>query len=277
MTRRIMLYYRPERKDAVEAAQQVRELLETHGIVTVSPDCREAVELLVVFGGDGTILEAAEYARERNIPIVGVNLGHVGFLAEAEPEDLDYLADQIVNRHYRVDNRMTIDICVKRPDGSIGKSWALNDAAVIGTDRGHPALLALGVDGRAVSEFGADGLIIATPTGSTAYSFSCGGPVIWPDVEALAVTPLAAHGLFTRPLVVAPNSTLEVQILSQQRQDSEVWCDGRRILSAPPGSSITAVRGQHPVLLARISQIPFSARLVAKFNLPVERWGKKEP
>lgn len=275
MSRKVMVFCRQHRQDAVSAAQALSGLLEKAGIEVVEEGWHGDVELIVVLGGDGTILAAAEHARRYDVPIVGVNLGHVGFLAEAEEEDLSFLAEKIVARQYTVEQRMTLDITVNRPGQPAASSWAVNDAAILGKDRGHPTTFALAVDGRAVSEFGADGLIVATPTGSTAYSFSVGGPVVWPDVKALVVSPLAAHGLFTRPLVLGPKSELEILVLPDEFEGAQVWCDGRRILEAPAGSLIRVVKGKHPIRLARISDAPFSARLVAKFDLPTEGWKRR--
>lgn len=280
MTRNITVFYRSHQAKALASAQVLNKKLCSAGLeVTAIDDAKQSIEnteLIVVLGGDGTILQAAEMARDYDIPIMGVNLGHVGFLAEAEHSDLQTVAQRIIDQSYTVDKRLTLDVKITCPDGTVFYNWALNEAAILGVDRGHPARYALGVDGEAVSEFGADGLILSTPTGSTAYSFSAGGPVVWPNVQALEVVPLAGFGLFTRPLVVDPESVLEVLVLSDQRQKIEVWCDGRRVSAAAPGSTIRATKGKRPIRFARISEIPFSARLVAKFDLPVEGWRRKD-
>lgn len=273
MTKRtIMVFNHRQRQEAIETAKKVRHILGAAGIDTVDRDSDKPVELIIVLGGDGTILEAAYIAQRQQVPIVGVNLGHVGFLAEAEEENLEYLCRRVINSDYQVDRRMCIDVEVCSPDGKIATDWAANDIAVHCTDSGHPALLYFGVDGRAVSEYGADGLIVSTPTGSTAYNFSVGGPVVWPDVQALVLSPLAAHGLFTRSLVLSPNSVLEIQVLPNQVQDCEVWADGNRVLPAPPGTSIRVTKSDSDMQLARLVSQPFSARLVKKFGLPVEGW-----
>lgn len=275
--RTIMVFNHRHRQAALEAAVKVRAFLENAGIRVVDRDSsEETIELIIVLGGDGTILEAANIARRQQVPIVGVNLGHVGFLAEAEQEELDELCRRVIAGEYAIERRMCIDVEVRPPDGTMQSEWAANDVVVLYTDRGHPALLAFGVDGEAVSEYGADGLIVSTPTGSTAYNFSVGGPVVWPDVQALVLSPLAAHGLFTRSLVVGPASVLEIQVLPQQVQDCEVWADGRRMLKAPPGTSIRVTKSQVDMQLARLISPPFSARLVKKFGLPVEGWRSRK-
>ena len=171
--------------------------------------------------------------------------------------------------NYSVNTRMTLDVEVLHPDGTIHRNWALNEAALEKRDRARMLEVTIGVDGQAVSSFGCDGLVMATPTGSTAYAFSGGGPVIWPSVEALLLVPLAAHALFTRPLVLGPESCLEVGVQHAGFGGAEVWCDGRRCLDVPVGSRIRVTRAARPVRLARLNDAPFSTRLVRKFDLPV--------
>ena len=271
-TRTVMVFTHHHRLAAAAAAEQVSTYLSQAGIEVVPRGFEGPVDLIIVLGGDGTILEAAYVAHHHQVPVLGVNLGHVGFLAEAEEEDLEELCQRVIAGDYSVEHRMCIDVEVREPDGSVSREWAANDIVVQNTDRGHPALLAFGVDGEAVSEYGADGLIVSTPTGSTAYNFSVGGPVVWPDVQALVLSPLAAHGLFTRSLVLGPASVLESQVLGNQQQICEVCADGRRLIQAPPGSIVTVTKSEISMSLARLVSPPFSARLVRKFGLPVEGW-----
>lgn len=277
MNRRILVVSHEGRDDAVEAADRVSADLQSHGIDVVRDGTAEGAELVMVLGGDGTILRAAELARTFDVPLLGVNLGHVGFLAEAEPEALPDVVARAVARDYTVEERMTIDVVVRTPDGREERDWAINEVAVEKSTRARMVELTLGVDGREVSTLGCDGLVLATPTGSTAYAFSGGGPVVWPDVEALLAVPIAAHALFTRPMVVGPSSVLEVEVLTYDRSGGVIWCDGRRTLSAPPGTRIQVRRGEQPVRLARLFPAPFSGRLVAKFNLPVTGWRTRAP
>jgi NAD+ kinase len=229
----------------------------------------EGAELVVVLGGDGTILRGAEMARAAASPLLGVNLGHVGFLAEAEPDALPDTVRRIVACDYVVEERMTIDVEVRRDDVVVAQEWALNEASVEKTARQKMLELVVAVDGRPLSRWGGDGVVMATPTGSTAYAFSAGGPVVWPEVEALLLVPLSAHALFARPLVVAPTSTLAIDIVSPT---GALWCDGRRTFDLPPGARIEVRRGTEPVRLARLHLAPFTDRLVAKFALPVQGW-----
>jgi NAD+ kinase len=234
----------------------------------------DGCELLVVLGGDGTLLRGAEYARASGVPMLGVNLGRVGFLAEAERDDLDQVVDRVVARAYEVEERMTLDVQVRcNGDGGhiVHTDWALNEATVEKAARERMLEVVMEVDGRPVSGFGCDGVVCATPTGSTAYAFSAGGPVVWPHVEALLMVPISAHALFARPLVTAPDSVLAVEV-HRHTGHGVLWCDGRRTVELPPGARVEVRRGAAPVRLARLHRAPFTDRLVAKFALPVAGW-----
>lgn len=238
------------------------------------------IEVALVLGGDGTILRAAELLRGSACPILGVNLGHVGFLAEAESHDLTFTIDRVLAGEYQVEERMTLEVCAYRPSPNGGgsavaeeiitRTWAVNEASV--EKRGRMLEVAMGVDGRPLSSFGCDGVVLATPTGSTAYSFSAGGPVVWPGVQALLAVPLAAHALFNRPIVVGPQSVLTVEILPQSGGLGVLWCDGRRRTELPVGAVVEARRSELPLRLARIDEGVFTDRLVNKFHLPVSGW-----
>ena len=235
------------------------------------------VELVMVLGGDGTILRAAELVRGVDVPLLGVNLGHVGFLAESERADLAQTVQWIASRSYSVEVRMTIDVTVWVQGHKVAHSWALNEAAIEKASRERMIEVVTEVDGKPLTSFGCDGVVLATPTGSTAYAFSAGGPVVWPEVEALLIAPISAHALFARPLVVSPHSRLAVEILNRTDAQGVLWCDGRRCVDLPPGARVEVTRSARPVRLARISATPFSARLVRKFELPIHGWRGPAP
>ncbi|HEX6446066.1 MAG TPA: NAD kinase, partial [Streptosporangiales bacterium] len=236
------------------------------------PAAAYGARLVVVLGGDGTLLRAAELARPARTPLLGVNLGHVGFLAEAERDDLGVLLDRIVHAEYDVEERMTLEVSVHRNGDEVCRTWALNEASVEKAERERMLEVVVGVDGRPLSRWGCDGVVCATPTGSTAYAFSCGGPVVWPEVAAMLVVPISAHALFARPLVVSPESSITVQLAPERTTHGVLWSDGRRAFDLPPGSRVEVGRSDLPVLLARLHPHPFSDRLVAKFGLPVQGW-----
>ena len=232
----------------------------------------EKPDLILTLGGDGTLLKAAEIAYREDVPLLGINFGHMGFLTETTADSIGFVLRQIAAGDYGIDPRMTLEVRIVSPDGAVRDVWSLNDAVVLHSDNAHPAEFAFVVDGQVVSTYAADGIILATPTGSTAYAFSSGGPVVWPETQAIVMAPLAAHGLFTRPLVVAPTSHLEVGVLESNRVAPTVWLDGRREVVAPPGSRIEVTAGSQPIKLVRLDDTPFAARLVSKFNLPVVGW-----
>jgi len=203
---------------------------------------------------------------------VGVNLGHVGFLAESEREDLQATVARVLNQDYTVEERMALDVVVTVGAEEIYTTWALNEATVEKVSRERMLEVVIEVDARPLSSFGCDGVVIATPTGSTAYSFSAGGPVVWPSLDALLLVPLSPHALFSRPLVVGPESVLAVELLDRNRGGGVLWCDGRRGIDVPPGARVEARKSDVPVRLARLTPGPFSDRLVRKFSLPVTGW-----
>ena len=289
--RRVLVLAHTGRPAAVRAAEELVALLDAAGLAAVlvpeeaaalAPAARSAVdltdpddvldgaELVVVLGGDGTVLRAAEIVRGSPVPLLGVNLGHVGFLAEAERDDLAGIVHRIADRSFEVEERMTLDVTVDLDGEPLGRTWAVNEASVEKAERERMIEVVLEVDGRPVSEFGCDGVVMATPTGSTAYAFSAGGPVVWPEVEALLLVPISAHALFARPLVVAPTSVPAVELLPPG--GAVLWCDGRRTLPLPAGARVQVRRSGLPVRFARLARPPFTDRLVAKFELPVRGW-----
>jgi len=240
--------------------------------LVAGPNAADGCELIVVFGGDGTILRGAEFARPTGTPLLGINLGHVGFLAEAEVDNMEFTVDHVVNRTYDVEERLTIDVEVFVDGETVARDWALNEASVEKASRERMLELRIEVDARPLSMFGCDGVVCATPTGSTAYNFSAGGPIVWPQVSALLMVPISAHALFARPMVVSPESVLAIEIAPQGADQGVLWCDGRRTVELARGARIEVRRGKRPVRLARLHDAPFTDRLVRKFELPVTGW-----
>jgi len=235
------------------------------------PAAAEGVEIVFALGGDGTFLRAAELARPAKAPMLGINLGKVGFLAVAETGDIDNAVRDVVDGTYSVHERLTIDVRAEYDGRILAESWALNEVSVEKGQRAQMLEVHVDVDGRPLSRYGCDGVVCATPTGSTAYAFSAGGPVVWPEVEALLLVPVSAHALFSRPLVTAPTSTVAVTV-DPYASLAVMCCDGRRTWDLPPGARVTVERGRLPVRLVRLSPRPFTDTLVAKFALPVGGW-----
>jgi NAD+ kinase len=243
------------------------------GVHPVDPAAAAAdtVELVVALGGDGTLLRAAEIARPSGAPLLGVNLGHVGFLAEVDRSDLDMTVERILGKSYDVEERMTLDVVVVRAGSEVAHDWALNDVTLEKASRQRMIDVVVEVDGRPLSRWGGDGIVCATPTGSTAYAFSAGGPVVWPQVQAVLVVPLSAHALFARPLVIAPDSCVAIE-LQPEPGGAVLFSDGRRTLDVQPHDRVEVRRGERPVRLVRLRAAPFTDRLVDKFKLPVRGW-----
>jgi NAD+ kinase len=289
--RTVLLVVHTGRQEAVQVARAVvKSLLDAQIFVRLLEDeaadlgaegpievcANEAAatgcELAVVIGGDGTILRAAELTRDTSTPLLGINLGHVGFLAEAEQDDLDTTVEAIIAGSYAVEERMTIDVLVTLDGRELGRGWALNEATIEKAARQRMLETVIEIDDRPLSRWGCDGVVFATPTGSTAYAFSAGGPVVWPELEALLLVPISAHSLFARPMVSSPRSTLAAEVLPGGGSRGVLWCDGRRMIDLPVGARVEVRKGRAPVRLARLHQAPFTDRLVAKFGLPVSGW-----
>jgi NAD+ kinase len=232
----------------------------------------QALELVMVLGGDGTILKAAEVVRETATPLMGINLGHVGFLAESEREGFSNAVARVVDKDYLVKERLTLDVRVLVGGKEVFRTWALNEATVEKSAAERMLEVIVEIDKKPLSSFGCDGIIMATPTGSTAYAFSAGGPVVWPSVDAMLMVPLSAHALFSRPLVISPKSLLAVEVLERSAGTGVLWCDGRRTHDLPVGARVEVCKSETSVRLARLRQGPFTDRLVRKFALPVTGW-----
>ena len=258
----------PAERDDIVAATDDMEALQTLGVDVQLGE----VELVIVLGGDGTILRAAELVRGSSVPLLGVNLGHVGFLAESEKDDLTDTVRRAVARDYLVEERMTLAVRVKVDSEVIYETWALNEATVEKASRERMIEVVIEVDGRPLSTFGCDGVVMSTPTGSTAYAFSAGGPVVWPSLDAMLLVPLSPHALFARPLVVGPDSVFAVEVLDRTQGTGVLWCDGRRQHDLPRGARVVVRRSPVPVRLARLNPGPFTDRLVRKFALPTRGW-----
>ena len=278
--RNLLIVCNPSRVDAVVAAVELQQnLASTFGIYTISDvdipgiikstlEDLPQLEVAVVLGGDGTMLRAAEVAQERDIPLLGVNLGHVGFLSEVERSKIFEVIEALVNKTYVIDPRITLGYEVERAGSVVANGWALNEVTVE-REKATMVELFLEIDSRPISRWGCDGLICSTPTGSTAYAFSAGGPILWPEVDALVVLPISAHALFSRPLVISPTSKIAVVIESSE---AFLSADALRKFALQKGDKVVVTRNPRIIKLAHLKNTLFSDRLVAKFKLPVEGW-----
>ena len=278
--RNLLIVCNPSRKDAIAAAVELQQKLSsTFGIYTISDvdiagvtnaqvDTLPEIEVGVVLGGDGTMLRAAEVAQERGIALLGVNLGHVGFLSEVENSKISEVIDALLEKSYVIDPRITLGYSVYRNGNLVDTGWALNEVTVE-REKATMVELFLEIDNRPISRWGCDGLICSTPTGSTAYAFSAGGPIVWPEVDALVVLPISAHALFSRPLVIAPTCQIAVVIESNE---AFLSADALRKFHLLQGDRVVVTKNPRIIKLAHLKNTLFSDRLVAKFKLPVEGW-----
>ena len=281
MSRHAIFVVNSSRAEAVAATKEISQILLKEGFTLSTPseisilgisqhpaEELPKAEVVLVLGGDGTILRGSEIARRQDIPILGINLGHVGFMAEVEKPALSEIADSVIAKDYVTENRMVLKYSVERNGKSVDTGWALNEVTV---ERDGTTMVELFVqiDGRPLSRWGCDGLICSTPTGSTAYAFSAGGPVLWPQVDALVLLPISAHALFSRPMVVSPTSEIIVDIESS---DALLSSDSLRKFSLQLGDRVIITRDQSVIKLSHIKPTLFTDRLVAKFKLPVEGW-----
>jgi NAD+ kinase len=281
MSRSVIFLVNASRPEALIATKELSQLLLKEGFTLSTPseinvlgitqtpiDQLNSAELVVVLGGDGTILRGAEVARSQGIPILGINLGHVGFLAEVEKPSLPEIAASIISKGYKTESRMVLNYTVLRNDTEVSTGWALNEVTV---ERDGTTMVELFVqiDDRPLSRWGCDGLICSTPTGSTAYAFSAGGPVLWPEIDALVLLPISAHALFARPMVVSPQSQIVVEIESS---DALLSADALRKLPLRAGDRVAIIKDDSVIKLAHVKPTLFTDRLVAKFKLPVEGW-----
>jgi NAD+ kinase len=273
----VLLVTHPMRAEAISAANEIAKLLiakqikvystiDTVGANNFSES--DQVDLAVVLGGDGTMLRAAQICRGKNTPILGINLGHVGFLAEIDRPSVAQIVDSISAGSFTVEERMSLNYQLQRGEKTILDGWALNEVLVERND--HQMIdLFVQIDHRPLSRWWCDSVICATPTGSTAYAYSAGGPVVWPEVDALVLLPLAAHALFSRPMVVSPNSEI---VLDLESESADLNADGIRRTKLEKSDRIILTSAKEDVLLAHIKAATFTDRLVAKFKLPVEGW-----
>jgi len=283
--RKVLLVLHPHRPEALKVAEEIVTSLSNEGIEFLSTAPQkinsvssinsdelshhvDSIELTVVLGGDGTILRGAEQVHGTDIPVLGINLGHVGFLAQIGRPSTEKIIDAIRNKKYTTEKRMTLAYQVQRNGAVVARGWALNEVTV---ERSTEAMIELfvQVDHRPLSRWGCDGVICATPTGSTAYAFSAGGPVVWPEVEALVLLPLAAHALFSDPMVISPESEIVIDVESEV---GALSADGLRKFALIEKDRIVLSSDKSFINLAHIEAAPFADRLVAKFKLPVDGW-----
>jgi NAD+ kinase len=237
----------------------------TAGAVTELPADAPPLDLAVSLGGDGTMLRTIAAAAPSGVPVLGVNLGRLGYLTQVEPPGLEAALARFLDGDYRVEERMMLEVAVERAAGDTGVFPALNEAVVEKTVPGHTVRVALSVAGRHFVTFAADGVLVSTPTGSTAYNLSVRGPIVSPSLFAMIVTPVSPHMLFDRPLVLEPHEWIRLEVLDPR--PAVVVVDGRTVATLEPGDAISCRQGPQPARLVTFEERDFHAIVSAKFGL----------
>ena len=230
------------------------------------------LDLLITLGGDGTLLRGARMVATHRAPVLGINLGHLGFLTSARVEDIPHVIDRLFSGEYWIDQRMTLEATVIRADGTVSETFlALNDAVVHkgGLARMVRLALELEPEGVEIGTYNADGIILSTPTGSTAYSLSAGGPIVVPSVDCLVATPICPHSLVVRPIVLPPNAAIAVRAIGPA-EGLILSIDGQDGAELQPGDRVVIKRGEHSVRLIRVSSENFFSTMRQKLHWAIE-------
>ena len=218
----------------------IAEVLPGHGLQTSTRKLLgEVCDLVIVVGGDGSLLGAARALARHNIPVLGINRGNLGFLTDIRPDELEEKVAEVLDGHYLVENRFLLQAEVRRHHEAIGQGDALNDVVLHPGKSTRMIEFEIYIDGQFVCSQKADGLIVATPTGSTAYALSAGGPIMHPKLDAIVIVPMYPHTLSGRPIVVDGNSELKIVVSKDMQIYPQVSCDGQNHFTCAPGDTIT--------------------------------------
>ncbi len=282
--RRVALFLHGDRADAEETGRWLSRALDGRGIEVCALAADAArlgdpvrvidesgfgrdLDLIFVLGGDGTLLRAAAIAVPSGTPLLGVNLGRLGFLAEIERGELEVALDRICEQGFEIESRMTLEGEVALGGEMVERFTAVNDVIVSKITPGRLIKLDVALGGEAFTTFAADGLIVSTPTGSTAYSFSAHGPVVSPRLDCLILTPVSPHMLFDRAMVVAASEEIVITVLPDPDTVS-LSADGRKEVELPVGARVTVRAGAKTLKLAKVEGAPFWRLVREKVRLP---------
>lgn len=224
-------------------------------------------ELVICFGGDGTILHMAKSAAKRGVPVLGVNIGTMGFIAELESSELDKLAN-LVRGEYTLESRMMLDVTVQREQDILFHDICLNDVVVTKGTVARIVHLAVKCDGTTAMEMGGDGVILATPTGSTAYSLSAGGPIVEPETQNIVITPICPHDMGSRCIMASDKRTITVEMARNARRNAYLSVDGGKAIRLNMGDVVTVKKSQIVTKLVRLNQRSFYDVVNVKFRKP---------
>ncbi len=251
-----------DKGEAAEVAARLEKLARDRGldVIRLNDEAPEGLDVVLGVGGDGTVLRAARVAWTRGLPVAGINVGRVGYLAEFEVEELDALVAAIADDRTLIFERMTVQ--VHFPGGS---ATGLNDVVVEKVISERIIEIGVTINGERFARFRTDGIIVATPVGSTAYSLSAGGPVVDPELDALIMTPVAPHSLLSRSLVVSADAVIEVSV--EIDRQASVNVDGHRVATVDPGQSVSISRGDEIVRFLTLEGHPFPVAVRHQFGL----------
>ena len=283
---KIGLIGRGRHEGSVDTLRSLLSLMQARGLealieprlAKLCPDCAareagrdeigESCDLVIVVGGDGSMLSAARTMAKYNTPLLGVNRGRLGFLTDISPDEIDVKVTEVLDGRYVSEERFLLDVNVERDGEIIGRADALNDAVVNSGTSAQMIEFELTIDDTFVYHQRADGLIISTPTGSTAYSLSGGGPIMHPALDALVLVPMFPHTLSSRPIVVDGNSRIRIAIAESNTIHPPVTCDGQVNMTARPGDQVEIYKKPHPMTLIHPLEHNFYASCRDKL-----RWG----
>jgi len=270
-----------ERDQAVTTARALIETLLSRGVdvwaldgdadriglpgINATPAMPQDLDLVIVFGGDGTLLRAAEAVGRSGVPLLGINFGHLGFLSELERSELDDGLKRLLDNGFIVEERLVLEAEVDHGN-RVETLRALNDVIVAKVATGRAVRLGVTIGGERLISWAADGVIVATPTGSTAYSFSAGGPVVSPHIDCIVVTPVSPHGLFARSVIVPPDEEVELA-LEGERDPASLSADGLPAIKLAPGARVRLRAGKDRIRLAKLEPRPFWRLVREKFHL----------
>jgi len=280
----IALVVHGQRPEATALARDVADWLiaQGHQVRVPTPDAGQAgleewacdpdklslgVDLAVSVGGDGTMLRTVRLVSADDVPVLGVNLGRLGYLAQAEPGELHVALERFLAGDYGIEERLMIEVAVEAPSGAlpVGSRVGLNEVMVEKPSSGRTVSLSVSINGRSFLTYAADGLIVATPTGSTAYSFSARGPIISPTLRALSMTPVSAHMLFDRPMVLGPTETIRIEVIDDR--PATLTVDGEELGVLERGDAIVCRAAPQTARLVTFGSRDFYRLLKTKFGL----------
>jgi NAD+ kinase len=265
----IVIVAKPDDPRVTEPLEQLRAHLTKAGASLLTSEAIDGADLVIAIGGDGTMIYASRLSREFGTPILGINRGRLGFLADVTPEEMLTSVDRVLQGNYSTDSRLLLEACLLRSSGEQEVAYALNDVVLQRRETGRMVDFETRIAGQYVNTHSGDGLVVATPTGSTAYALSCGGPIIEPQLDAIVVVPICPHTLTDRPIVIAADQPVEVSLLPRDGTKAEITVDGFSMGDIWPGDKLQISAANNRVTLVHPPGYDFYGILRSKLF-----WGR---